>query len=86
MPVLLVVLNFAGIITGKSILKSWRIAVLVMALLSALATPAAEPMSMLLLMVPLLILYFSAVGIAMLNDKRRERKLAKLTSSEPDVE
>jgi sec-independent protein translocase protein TatC len=37
-------------------------------------------------MVPLLILYFSAVGIAMLNDKRRERKLAKLTSSEPEVE
>jgi sec-independent protein translocase protein TatC len=86
MPVVLVVLNFAGIITGKNILNSWRIAVLIMAVLTALATPAAEPMSMFLLMIPLLILYFSAVAIAMLNDKRRERKLAKLTSSEPEVE
>ncbi len=85
-PVLLVVLNFAGVITGKSILKSWRVAVLIMALLSALATPAAEPMSMFLLMVPLLILYFSSVGIASLNDKRRERKLAKLISAEPEGE
>ena len=86
MPVVLVVLNFAGLITGKNILNSWRIAILIMAVLTALATPAAEPMSMFLLMIPLLILYFSAVGIAMLNDKRRERKLAKLTSSEPEVE
>lgn len=85
-PVLLVVLNFAGVITGKSILKSWRVAVLIMALLAALATPAAEPMSMFLLMIPLLILYFSAVGVASLNDKRRERKLAKLIASEPEVE
>jgi sec-independent protein translocase protein TatC len=83
MPVVLVVLNFAGLLTGKSILKSWRVAVLIMALLSALATPAAEPMSMLLLMVPLLLLYFASVGIAMLNDKRRARKLAKLVTDEP---
>ena len=80
MPVVLVLLNFAGVVSGKGILKSWRVAVLIMAVLAALATPAAEPMSMFLLMVPLVLLYFSAVGIAMLNDKRRERKLAKLTS------
>lgn len=86
MPVALVLMNFAGVITGRNILNSWRMAVLVMALLSALATPAAEPMSMLLLMVPLLVLYLSSVGIAMLNDKRRERKFAKLISSEPEVE
>jgi len=86
MPVLLVVLNFAGILTGQSILKSWRVAVLIMALLAALATPAAEPMSMLLLMIPLTMLYFTAVGVAMLNDKRRSRKLAKLVTDEPESE
>jgi sec-independent protein translocase protein TatC len=86
MPVVLVVLNFAGILTGQSILKSWRVAVLIMALLAALATPAAEPMSMLLLMIPLTMLYFAAVGVAMLNDKRRSRKLAKLVTDEPESE
>jgi sec-independent protein translocase protein TatC len=57
-----------------------------MALLAALATPAAEPMSMFLLMIPLLLLYFSAVAVASLNDKRRERKLAKLGVAELEVE
>jgi sec-independent protein translocase protein TatC len=84
MPVVLVLMNFAGIVTGKGILKSWRVAILIMALLAALATPAAEPMSMFLLMVPLMALYFSSVGIAVLNDKRRERKLAKELASESE--
>ncbi len=84
MPVVLVLLNFAGITTAKGILKSWRVAVLIMAILAALATPANEPFSMFLLMIPLILLYFTAVGIAHLNDKRRERKLAKTLASEPD--
>jgi sec-independent protein translocase protein TatC len=82
MPVILVLMNFAGIATGKGILKSWRAAVLIIAIIAALATPVAEPMTMLLMMVPLMILYFGAVGIAMLNDKRRERKQEKLLSAD----
>ena len=54
LPVVLVLLNFAGLITAKAILKSWRLAVFLTALIAALATPTADPMSMFLLMVPLL--------------------------------
>ncbi len=64
MPVLLVLMNFANLVSGKAILKGWRVAVLVIALVSALATPTADPMSMFLLMGPLAALYFIAVGIA----------------------
>ena len=78
MPVVLVLLNFAGLATGHGILKSWRFAVFVIAVVSALATPVAEPMTMFLMMAPLTALYFIAVGIAIANDKRRERKLEKL--------
>jgi len=81
MPVVLVVMNFAGLVTGKGILKSWRIALLIIATVSALATPTAEPMSMFLLMAPLTALFFTAVGIAVTNDKRRARKF-----SDDDIE
>lgn len=86
MPVLLVLLNFANLVTGMAILKGWRVAVLIIALVSALATPTADPMSMFLLMGPLAALYFIAVGIAVLNDKRRARRDAKLLGEEPEVE
>jgi sec-independent protein translocase protein TatC len=83
LPVALVMLNFAGVITGENIIKSWRMAVFISAVVGAIATPVAEPMAMFLLMVPLLILYFLAAGIAFLHDKRVARKLAALELTNP---
>ncbi len=69
MPVVLVLLNFIGALSAKSIIKSWRIAILVIALVAALATPTADPMSMLLVMLPLILFYFAAALIAWLHDR-----------------
>lgn len=69
MPVVLVLLNFIGALSAKSIVKSWRIAILVIALVAALATPTADPMSMLLVMLPLILFYFAAALIAWLHDR-----------------
>jgi sec-independent protein translocase protein TatC len=82
LPVLIVMLNLAGILSAKSIVKSWRLAVFVSAVVGAIATPAGEPMAMFLLMFPLLVLYFLAAGIAHLHDKRVERKLSQIVSEE----
>lgn len=76
LPVVLVLLNFIGILSAKSIRKSWRVAVFLSALLAAMATPTADPMSMFLLMVPLIALFYLAVGVASLRDKFQARKLA----------
>jgi len=85
LPVVLVMLNFAGVITADNILKSWRMAVFVSAVVGAIATPVAEPMAMFLLMVPLLMLYFLAAGIAKIHDKAVARKLAALELVEPET-
>jgi sec-independent protein translocase protein TatC len=85
LPVVLVMLNFAGIITAQNIIRSWRLAIFISAVIGAIATPVAEPMAMFLLMVPLLLLYFLAAGIAQLHDKRVARKLAALEPDEPIV-
>jgi sec-independent protein translocase protein TatC len=77
LPVVLVMLNFAGVLSAKGILKGWRIAVMVIAVIAALATPVSDPMSMFLLMLPLIALYYLSAGIAAVNDKRRARKMAK---------
>jgi sec-independent protein translocase protein TatC len=85
LPVALVMLNFAGVITAQNIIKSWRMAVFVSAVVGAIATPVAEPMAMFLLMVPLLILYFLAAGIAYLHDKRVAKKLEALELADPQA-
>jgi sec-independent protein translocase protein TatC len=78
LPVVLVLLNFAGLISASSIVKSWRMAVFITAVVAALATPTADPMSMFLLMIPLLALYFAAAGIAAIRDKARGKAVAAI--------
>jgi sec-independent protein translocase protein TatC len=79
LPVFIVLLNFAGVISASSVIKSWRIAILVIVLFTAIATPAADLVSMFLLAVPMVILYFAAYGITYLHDRRASKKLAAFT-------
>lgn len=91
MPVVLVMLNFVGIIRGKTILKGWRVAILIIVLFAALTTPAADLWSMFLLAAPMVVLFFIAVGIALLHDRRLDKRRAAefeeygIDLSEPDL-
>jgi sec-independent protein translocase protein TatC len=76
LPVFLVALNFAGIMSGRAILKGWRIAVLIAIVFAALATPAADIVSMLLLAAILVALFFAAATVSMLFDRRRAKRQA----------
>ncbi len=71
LPIILVFLNALGVISGRSILKGWRPALFIIAVIGAIATPVSDPMSMFLLMIPLIVLYFIAAAIALANDKRK---------------
>jgi sec-independent protein translocase protein TatC len=75
LPAFLVLFNAMGILSGSSIIRSWRMAILAITVFTAIATPAADVMSMFLLAVPMVLLYLLAAGIALLNDKRRARKV-----------
>ncbi|MEY3736810.1 MAG: hypothetical protein RLZZ251_526 [Actinomycetota bacterium] len=78
LPVFLVTFNAIGFLSGKAILKPWRIWVFAICLFVAGFTPSADPLSMLALAVPLILLYLMAGGIALVNDRRRERKARAL--------
>lgn len=77
LPVFLVLLNFTGVLSAKAIIKGWRWAVVGITAFTALATPAADVVSMFLLAIPMLGLYFLAAFIAWIRDRRVARKLAK---------
>jgi sec-independent protein translocase protein TatC len=74
LPVFMVALNFAGVISGRAMLKGWRIAVLVAALFAAIATPAADIGSMLMLAGILIVLYFAAAFVSLFFDRRKRKK------------
>jgi sec-independent protein translocase protein TatC len=74
LPVFLVLLNFIGILSAKTILKGWRWAVLAITVFTAIATPAADPFTMLLLAGPMVVLYFAAWGVSALHDRAAARR------------
>jgi len=78
LPVFLVALNIAGVLTGKASLKPWRGSVFGIFLFTAAFTPTGDPITMLALALPLCALYFLAGGISTLNDRRRNRKKSLL--------
>jgi sec-independent protein translocase protein TatC len=82
LPVFLVALNFAGVMSGRAILKGWRVAILISVIFSALATPAADVVSMLMLSGILVLLFFAAAGLSMLFDRRKAKREAAFLASE----
>ncbi|MEY4320031.1 MAG: twin-arginine translocase subunit TatC [Actinomycetota bacterium] len=77
LPVFLVLLNFTGVLSAKAIISGWRWAIVGITTFTALATPAADVVSMFLLAIPMLVLYFLAAFVAWIRDRRVARKLAK---------
>lgn len=74
LPVILLLLNLIGLISGKSILKPWRFAIFIIFLFTAAFTPTPDPITMTLLAVPICILYFLSGAIALLVDRKRNKK------------
>lgn len=81
-PVLLVALNLAGIMSGRDILRGWRVAVLVATIFAAITTPGADVTSMLILMGVLVLLYISAALVCLLFDRRRRKRNESLVADD----
>jgi sec-independent protein translocase protein TatC len=73
-PLAVVMLNFAGLVTAKRLLGWWRMAVFLMFAFAAIVTPTPDPFGMTALAGAMGVLYFGAVGVAFLNDRRRAKR------------
>ncbi len=80
LPVFLVLLNFIGVISARAIIKSWRVAILLIFVFCAIATPSADVGSMFLLAVPMILLYLVAAAIAWWHDRVVAKRADALTA------
>ncbi|MCA9265630.1 MAG: twin-arginine translocase subunit TatC [Planctomycetales bacterium] len=70
LPLVMLLLERIGVFTINDYLSKWRVAVLVICIISMVLTPA-DPSSMLLMAIPLVLLYFGGVGLCKWMPKRR---------------
>ncbi len=66
MPLIVFFLAKLHLVGARLLLKGWRIAIVVIAVLAAVITPTVDPFNMMLVMAPLILLYFFSIGLARL--------------------
>ncbi len=73
-PLFVVLLNLAGVVKGKSLGAHRPWIIIGTFLFAAIATPSADPFTMTLMAVPMVLLFLVSEVIARLNDRRRARR------------
>lgn len=86
LPVFLLTFNLIGFLRGKTILRPWRIWIFGIFLFSAAFTPTADPFTMLLLAIPIMLLYFMAGFIAVFVDRARDKRVDKIEVGSSSIE
>jgi sec-independent protein translocase protein TatC len=72
LPVILALLGMAGMVNSKMLMAGWRYAVVAVVLVAAIVTPP-DPISQILLSVPIVGLYFVSIGCVKLIELRRKK-------------
>ncbi|WP_221467339.1 twin-arginine translocase subunit TatC [Saccharopolyspora phatthalungensis] len=76
LPLILVMLNRAGIVSYAKLKSWWRGVVFALFVFAAVATPGQDPFSMLALAGALVVLFGIAMLLCRANDRRKAKKLA----------
>ncbi len=75
MPIIIYLIARVGILTSQNLREQWRIAIVGIAILAAAITPSIDPVTMLLTMAPLVVLYGISIILAHIGQRRFEKSM-----------
>jgi len=76
LPVLQFILGSLGVITTQKMLSNWRIVVISSAILSAIITPSTDPLTMSLLSISIIFLFFIGAGLTFISESFKSKTLS----------
>ena len=79
-PIVIYFMATMGLVRAELLISQWRVAIVIIAVISALITPTVDPVNMSLVMAPLIVLYFLSVLLAKIAQMGRSRRLAAKAS------
>jgi sec-independent protein translocase protein TatC len=88
LPLLVVMANFVGVLPASLLRRSRRIAIFLIFLFAAVATPSTDPFTMCAMALPMVLLFEGAVLFAVFHDRRKARRRAaerEVTHLDDDV-
>ncbi|RMG96749.1 MAG: twin-arginine translocase subunit TatC [Chloroflexi bacterium] len=76
MPIVVYFIARAGVVSARTLREQWRVAIVAIAVLAAAITPSIDPITMLLTMAPLIVLYGLSILLARVGQRQFERAMA----------
>jgi len=76
LPVLQFILGSLGIVSTQKMLSNWRLVVISSAILSAIITPSTDPLTMSLLSISIIFLFFIGTGLTFLSESLKSKTLS----------
>lgn len=73
-PLAIVALNAVGVLSAATIIRGWRVALILIVIFSATVTPPSDLLSMLIIALPLCALYVGAAAWTWVHDRRIARR------------
>ena len=70
-PLVIYVLASMGLVNASTLAKQWRLAMVIIAVAAAAITPTVDPISMSIVMAPMIVLYFLSIGLAKIAQRGR---------------
>jgi sec-independent protein translocase protein TatC len=74
-PLVIYILTSVGFVKPVILLKQWRIAIVIIAVIAAAVTPTVDPVNMGLVMLPMSLLYFISIGLSYIAYAGRMKNL-----------
>lgn len=71
LPIFMMVLGRLGIIRSKMLIKYWRYITVGITVLAMIVTPSNDPLSMTIMAVPLVLLFFASIGLVRLVEPKQ---------------
>jgi sec-independent protein translocase protein TatC len=83
-PLIVYFLARFGIIRANTLREHWRFAIVGIAIVAAAVTPSIDPVTMILTMIPLVLLYFLSIGLASMGQRQFDAAAALESETEPE--
>jgi len=79
-PLVIYVLASMGLVDARFLINHWRLAMVINAVAAAAITPTVDPISMGLVMAPMIALYFLSIGLAFIAQRGRRLQQEAVSS------
>jgi len=80
-PLVIFVLSAMGFVKPQMLLNQWRLAIIIIAVVSAMITPTIDPVNMALVMAPMIVLYFFSIVMSSIAQAGRKKQANEDTLS-----